>query len=161
MTRDATEVLVEAAQAFGLEIEDTTPPRDGAVESNGIRMHYLDWGQEGKPPLLFLHGGGLTAHTWDFTSLQLRHEYRCYALDLRGHGDSGGEGIVVDPPLLRADVRGVVEQLGLDGFVLIGMSLGGLTTMAYAGAYSDTLKGAVIVDASPTIREEGGREIGD
>jgi pimeloyl-ACP methyl ester carboxylesterase len=158
--QDATRVLVEAARSFNLEFEDTTSPADGYLESNGIPMHYLDWGQSGKPPLLFLHGGGLTAHTWDFTCLQLRHDYRCLALDLRGHGDSGGEGIVVDPPLLRDDIHGAVAHLGLKEFVLIGMSLGGLTAMAYAAAFSRTLNGVVIVDASPTIREEGGREIG-
>ena len=37
---------------------------------------------------MFLHGGGLSAHTWDIVCLALREEYRCYALDLRGHGDS-------------------------------------------------------------------------
>src|SRR5262249_19851600 len=90
MARDATEVLLEAAQSFDLVFEDITPPKDGFLDSNGIRMHYLDWGQAGKPPVLFLHGGGLTAHTRDFTSLQLRHGYHCYALDQRGHGDTEG-----------------------------------------------------------------------
>jgi len=157
MIRNATEVLVEAARSQGLVFEDTTPPRDGFLDSNGIRMHYLDWGKQGKPSLLFLHGGALTAHTWDFTCLQLRDAYHCYALDQRGHGDSGGQGIVVDPPLHREDIRGVVEQLGLQNFVMVGMSLGGLNTIAYAAAYGQTLRGAVIVDVSPTVREEGSR----
>ena len=36
--------------------------------------------------IVFLHGGGLTAHTWDNVCLGLHSDYRCYALDLRGHG---------------------------------------------------------------------------
>ena len=60
-----------------------------------MRLHYLDWGPAGRRPgtrggwpLVFLHGGGLNAHTWDIVCLALREEYRCHALDLRGHGDS-------------------------------------------------------------------------
>src|SRR5690242_9354111 len=90
MVMNATEALLAAARSFGLEFEDTTPPVDRYLDSNGLRMHYLDWGQAGKPPVLFLHGGGQTAHTWDFTCLQLRHRYHCHALDQRGHGDSDG-----------------------------------------------------------------------
>jgi pimeloyl-ACP methyl ester carboxylesterase len=160
MARDATEVLVEAARSFDLVFEDTTPPRDDFLDSRGLRMHYLDWGQEGRPKLLFLHGGGQTAHTWDFTCLQLRHDYHCYALDQRGHGDTGHEDEVgADTYVQREDVRGAVEALGLDQFVLIGMSMGGMNTIAYAGEYARTLKGAVIVDVSPTTRDEGTREI--
>jgi pimeloyl-ACP methyl ester carboxylesterase len=162
MSDDATRVLLEAARSFDLQFEDTTPPKDGFLDSHGLRMHYLDWGREGKPPVLFLHGGGLTAHTWDFTCLQLRHDYHCYALDQRGHGDTGHEDEVgADTYVQREDVRGAVEELGLDQFVLVGMSMGGMNTIAYAGEYTKTLKGAVIVDVSPTVREEGAREIGE
>lgn len=158
----ATEVLVEAARSFDLEFEDTSPPRDGFLDSRGLRMHYLDWGQEGKPKLLFLHGGGQTAHTWDFTALQLRHEYHILALDQRGHGDTGHDDEMgIDPFRQREDVRGAIEALGLDQFVLIGMSMGGMNTIAYAGEYTSSLKGVVIVDVSPSVREEGAREIGD
>src|SRR5262249_29166300 len=148
------------AGSFDLTFEDTSPPQDKFLDANGLRMHYLDWGQEGKPKLLFLHGGGLTAHTWDFTCLQLRHDYHCYALDQRGHGDTEG-GMGADPYAQRADIRGAVEALGLDQFVLVGMSMGGQNTTIYAGSYANTLRGAVIVDVSPVVRELGSREIGD
>ena len=50
----ATEVLIEAARSFDLVLEDTSPPRDGFLDARGLRMHYLDWGQAGKLPILFL-----------------------------------------------------------------------------------------------------------
>jgi pimeloyl-ACP methyl ester carboxylesterase len=161
MARNATEVLLEAARSFDLEFEDTRPPRDGFLDANGLRMHYLDWGQADKPPVLFLHGGGLTAHTWDFTCLQLRHDYHCYALDQRGHGDTEGMMGGGDVYSQREDIRGAVKAPGLDKFVLVGMSMGGQNTTIYAGSHADTLRGAVIVDVAPQTRELGSREIGD
>jgi len=50
-----------------------------------MRLHYLDWGNNHLPPMLFLHGGALTAHTWDLVCLALREEYHCLALDQRGN----------------------------------------------------------------------------
>lgn len=160
MTEAATAVLLDAARSFGLSFEDTSPPRDGFVQTNGIGMHYLDWGEAGKPQVLFLHGGGLTAHTWDFTCLQLRHDYHCLALDLRGHGDSDGDGINLEPFTHREDIRGLVAELGLGRFVMVGMSMGGMNTIAYAGTHADDLAGAVIVDVSPYVRPDGSDEVG-
>ena len=55
----------------------------------------------------------------------------------------------------------MIEALGLRNFVLIGMSMGGFNTMAYASRYPDHLKAVVIVDVSPTVRVEGARQIAD
>jgi esterase len=52
------------------------------------RLHYLEWGNVAKPPILFLHGGGLNAYTWDMVCLTVRERYHCIALDQRGHGES-------------------------------------------------------------------------
>src|SRR5215472_17225117 len=75
-----------------LEIANLKPsavtlPEDHQVIIGSMRFHYLDWGGGG-PPLLFLHGGGLNAHTWDAVCVMLRDFFRCVALDQRGHGDS-------------------------------------------------------------------------
>src|SRR5262245_49859397 len=53
-----------------------------------MRFHYLDWGTRGRPPMVFLHGGGLNVHTWDLVCAALKPERHCIALDQRGHGDS-------------------------------------------------------------------------
>ena len=82
------EHLKLAAEVAGLEVPRLTLPEDHDVVVNRMRFHYLDWGTAERHPILFLHGGGLNAHTWDLVCLALRGEYHCIALDQRGHGDS-------------------------------------------------------------------------
>src|SRR5947209_10106848 len=88
-TGDYTAEMAACAAAIGLQPPAFVPPADRYVELNGLPFHYLDWGNPQLPPLLLLHGGGLTAHTWDMSALLLRDRYHLIALDQRGHGDSG------------------------------------------------------------------------
>src|ERR1700749_4658511 len=81
------EMLRKAVQIGGLDSSNLALPQDHQIRVGTARFHYLDWGGSGHP-ILFLHGGGLNAHTWDVVALMLRDRYRCVALDQRGHGDS-------------------------------------------------------------------------
>ena len=75
-----------------------------------LRFRYLDWGNEGLRPLLFLHGGALTAHTWDLCCLALRDEFHCLALDQRGHGDTDwAPDADYSIAAQREDVKGFVD----------------------------------------------------
>ena len=143
VTLDETERiehLREAAGLNGMELDEIVLPMDRQVAANGLMLHLLDWGGDTLPPVLFLHGGSLTAHTWDLVCLALRDQYHCLALDLRGHGDSdwSPDGEYTADAHAR-DVEGVVEALGLDRFILVGMSLGGATALTYAGRNIDRL----------------------
>ena len=153
------ELFREAAKAQGISGVDFTPPTDHQLLANGVRLHYVDWGGKGFP-ILFLHGGGQTCRTWDMTIAQIRKKYRCYALDQRNHGHSEKvPDFNPSPEATREDVRGVVEALGLKQFVLVGMSMGGLNTIAYSAKYPKELKAVVIVDVTPTIKRRGANEI--
>jgi pimeloyl-ACP methyl ester carboxylesterase len=154
------EHLHDAAAIAGLSLPELIVPAEHQVVLGRMRFRYLDWGTPGKRTMLFLHGGGLTAHTWDLVCLALRRDYRCLAIDLRGHGDSEWSPEMdygIDAH--RGDVEGLVEHLGLDGFVLVGMSLGGLTAISYAGRHAARLAALVIVDSGPEARQEGARRI--
>jgi pimeloyl-ACP methyl ester carboxylesterase len=133
--------------------EFRSQPEDRAVDGAGVRLHYLDWGSDARPDALFLHGGGLTAHTWDVVCDELRDRVRPLALDLRGHGDSEWSPDGQYPlDAFVADVGRVVVALGLRDFVLVGMSLGGLVSLAYAGRHPRDLAGLVLVDSGPEMR---------
>jgi pimeloyl-ACP methyl ester carboxylesterase len=149
---------VRAGFSFG----DVVLPREDDVSVDGFRLHYLDWGVKGKPPLVFLHGGALTAHTWDLCCLALRDDYHCYALDQRGHGDSDwAEDVDYSIAAQVKDVKGFVDHLGLDKFILAGMSMGAINSIAFAQAYPELLSRLVIIDAGPEMRRPGSSRIRD
>jgi pimeloyl-ACP methyl ester carboxylesterase len=127
-----------------------------------MRMHYLDWGGASAKaaPIVFLHGGGLTAHTWDCVAVMLRERFRCVALDQRGHGDSEWSP-VVDYRIAShvGDIEGFIDALKLDRPILVGQSMGGLNSIAYATRHSDRMRAMVIVDVAPEISAPGADRI--
>ena len=130
----------------------TPEPADGWVEVNGVRLHYLDWGGAGRPPVLFLHGGSAHAHWWDFAIPLLAERFRCIALDLRGHGQSGRPANA-DYGLAAhaADVGAVVGALGLGGGGVVGHSFGGWVAMVYAGGAGTAIGALALLDSRPHI----------
>ena len=67
---------------------DLLEPKSCFYESQGLRLHYVDWGNETAPPLVLLHGGRDHCRTWDWVARALRPHFHIMAADLRGHGDS-------------------------------------------------------------------------
>lgn len=133
------------------------------MQLNGIRFHYLDWGNSHLPHVVLLHGGSLTAHTWDLAALLLRDRYHLVALDQRGHGDTEwtpedqlGED---NRDLMLEDTRQFIEFLGYDHLALVGMSMGGMNTIRYAARFPDRLDAVGIVDIAPETMREGQLEM--
>ena len=92
----------------------------------------------------------------------MRDEFHCLALDQRGHGDTDwAPDADYSIAAQREDVRGFVDELGLDGFVLAGMSMGAINALAFAIHYPKKLSHLVIIDAGPEIRHPGSRRIRD
>ena len=135
-------------------------PRDMTVNANGINLHYLDWGNVDAPPLVLLHGLRGHAHSWDDVSAALCQDYHVLAVDQRGRGDTdwapGGD---YSGAAFVADILGFADALNLDRFSLIGHSMGGRNSMAFAGRHPDRLTQLVIVDIGPTVDPAGGQRI--
>lgn len=155
-------LLRRAADRAGVEVPEFVAPVDHQAVLNGTRIHWLDWGTKGKLPIVLLHGGGLNAHTWDLVALALRRDHHVIAPDLRGHGDSEWSP-TLDYRLEThaADVEALVRHLALKDYVLVGMSLGGLTAIQYAGDHAAELAGLVIIDIGPEYRPEGVKKVRD
>src|SRR5438477_3124026 len=89
-------------------------PADRFVNVNGLRIHYLDWGSEGKQPLIMLHGIGRVAHTFDHIAAHFAEKYHVISVDMRAHGDSSwdpkGADLVEDS---TKDIKALAEQLHL------------------------------------------------
>jgi pimeloyl-ACP methyl ester carboxylesterase len=153
------EQLRAVTEIAGLKPSKIVMPEDHHTIVGAMRFHYLDWGGNGHP-ILFLHGGGINAHTWDVVCLMLRERYHCIALDQRGHGDSEwSPAIDYGVATQVGDVEGFIEKLGLANPVLVGQSMGGLNSIAYAIRHSVKMKGLVVVDVGPEINSAGTQRI--
>src|SRR4029077_5182487 len=156
------EHLSTTAVRAGFNFDGVVLPQGHYAQVGGMRLHYLDWGNAHLPPMVFLHGGALTAHTWDLVCLALRDDYRCIALDQRGHGDSDwADDADYSIAAQLADTTGFVDKLGLDKFILVGMSLGAINALAFAIAHPERLTNLVIIDAGPEMRRPGSSRIRD
>src|SRR5688572_10530996 len=101
-----------------------------------LKLHYLDWGNAGAPPLILLHGGRDHAHNWDGVARALRDEYHVIAPDLRGHGDSEWSPDASYSLVSHVhDLAELIDQLGLAPLPVVAHSFGGMVTMRYAGLY--------------------------
>lgn len=147
------------AEAIDLNPPGYVLPEDRYVELNGVNFHYVDWGNDHLPHLILLHGGSLTAHTWDMAALMLRDRYHVVALDQRGHGDTGwtsDDQLNQDNGnLMVQDTHAFIEHLGYDRITLCGMSMGGMNALGYAAEHPEHLDALVIVDIAPVTMSAG------
>ena len=115
--------------------------------SQRLKLHYVDWGNPEKPPLLLIHGGRDHARNWDWVAQDLRRDFHIIAPDLRGHGDSqwavGGSYAMVDYTL---DVDQLLRALEIKEITIIGHSLGGSIALQYTGTYPDRVKKVVAIE---------------
>src|SRR5260370_40138593 len=156
------EHLATTAVRAGFSFDGVVLPQDHEVTVGGMGVHYPEWGGKDLPEMVFLHGGALAAHTWDLVCLALRDDYHCIALDQRGHGDSGwAEDADYSIGAQLQHTKGFVDKIGLDKFILVGMSLGAINSLAFAIAHPEPLSAPVIIDAGPEMRRPGSSRIRD
>jgi pimeloyl-ACP methyl ester carboxylesterase len=129
--------------------------KDRFVTVNGLRLHYLDWGNERKPPFLMLHGIGRVAHSFDHIAPKFTADYHVIALDMRGHGDSAWskEGAYLVQDYVN-DVAAMVEKLKLRNLTLLGNSTGGRVVQVYAGQHPENVGRLVVEDVGPERTNE-------
>jgi pimeloyl-ACP methyl ester carboxylesterase len=132
--------------------------RSGFVIVDRRQVHYLEWGGLRRPAVLALHGGGQTAYMYEELGTALAADHYVLAPDLPGHGDSEAlaefgrhEFAATVPPLL--------EFFGLDRVVLVGASLGGMTSITMAAANPELVEAVVLIDVGHRLEEEGVRRI--
>jgi pimeloyl-ACP methyl ester carboxylesterase len=127
-------------------------PRDKFVDSQGLPLHFLEWGEPAGEPLVLVHGYLDIAQSWSpfVTSLQekLGESLWIIAPDCRGHGDSGrvGAGGYYYFPDYVLDLDHVVRALGASQFKLIGHSMGGTISFLYAGTFPKRVSRLVLIE---------------
>jgi pimeloyl-ACP methyl ester carboxylesterase len=135
---------------------------DEIIEMRGLRFHYRDWAAKTPraPTLVLLHGYTGHARSWDAFAEAMTDRYRVIALDQRGHGATGwapADRYGVED--MADDLEAFVKALGLDRVTLLGLSMGGMVTIEYAGRRPKQLAACVIVDIGPEIVQAGSQRI--
>jgi pimeloyl-ACP methyl ester carboxylesterase len=141
------EVLASIADRLGIAFTDLAPPRSRSFRTqDDLNIHVLDWGGQG-PPAVLLHGGSLTARTWDYVAIGLRADFRLIALDMRGHGASNwADDYSIESYL--ADLVAVIDGLRIERTRLVGMSFGGLVACEFALRHPDRTESLAMVDVT-------------
>ena len=129
--------------------------------SQRLRLHYVDWGNEGAPPMLLVHGGRDHCRNWDWVAERLRDRFHVIAPDLRGHGDSGwAVGGGYDMAAYIYDLAQIVHQKGMAPVTIISHSLGAGIALNYCGAFADQVAKVVAIEGlgpSPAMLAENAK----
>ncbi len=129
-------------------------PKARKFKGAGIELNCLDYGGEGKTPMLLVHGGAAHARWWDFVAPALTGRFHVLALDQRGHGDSPWTADwAYGSRHYAADLEAVIDGWGLGAPVLVGHSMGGHSVMVYAAGHSERLRAMVTIDSIPAYPE--------
>lgn len=134
----------------------TATYRERTATSGDLRLAYQEWGSDGGPVILALHGFGVSGHMFDEFGQRAADRYRLINLDQRGHGDSewSPDGDYTREAFV-ADVEAVREELGLERFILMGHSMGGLNAVEYTFQHPERVSALVLVDVGPEAAKEG------
>jgi pimeloyl-ACP methyl ester carboxylesterase len=130
-----------------VENEAILGPVSSSYVSQRLRLHYVDWGNVGAPPLVLVHGGRDHARSWDWVAHALRRDFHVIAPDLRGHGESswalGGHYTLAEFTL---DLAQLIDLLDVPQVTLVGHSLGGAVSIQYAAVFPERVAKLVAIE---------------
>lgn len=133
---------------------------DRFVRVGELNLHCLEWGLSNRPTVIMIHGLTGNAHNFDRLAPYFLPQYHVLSIDVRGRGDSdwAQDGAYTTEAYVR-DLEGLRAALGLQRLSLIGTSMGGRISLAYAAAYPQWVERAVINDIGPEIDPRGVQRI--
>jgi pimeloyl-ACP methyl ester carboxylesterase len=151
MTSSDTATLLERlATAHEIHYAPGLPPAPRQLRTpEGLALNCIDWKGSGEP-ILLLHGGTLTCHSWDLVCLAMRDSFHCVAVDLRGHGNSAWADSYTMEAYVH-DVAAVIADFGWVRVHMVGMSLGGIIAAHYAATAGSRVASLAMIDVAPNV----------
>lgn len=137
-----------------------TDPTDRFYESQGLRLHYADWGNDAASPVILIHGGRDHCRSWDAVARALQPHFHVMAPDLRGHGDSEwAKGSSYSLSDYVYDLICLVRSASIHQAAIVGHSMGGMISLMYAGAYPDQVSHLAVLDGVTVLPGSSRRQI--
>ncbi len=121
-------------------------PQSKFTEVQGIKLHYLEWGETGKPDLLLVHGWTNFSYSWSTVAEYFQERFHIIAPDLRGHGDSDKPRTGYRLRDFTEDIRRLIKNLGLRRPAYVGHSWGGNIGTMLASDSTDLISSAFLED---------------
>lgn len=119
--------------------------QSGDVVANGTRLHYYRTGGK-KTAMVLLHGVTDDGLCWSPVADALADQFDVVMVDLRGHGKSDAPEDGYTLTVMADDVAALINDLGLIKPIIMGHSMGAITTMTLAGLYPDIARAIVLED---------------
>src|SRR3990172_1620457 len=125
---------------------------------NDINVYYEDHGSGF--PVLLSHGYSANGRMWEPQVEALCPRHRLVTWDMRGHGqtDSPERLDQYSEELTVADMRGLLEHLGIRQAVVGGLSMGGYMSLAFYLRHPEMVRALVLSDTGPGYRKAEARE---
>ena len=138
----------------GFQIAPDGPQPDSRfVSVRGIRLRYVDWGDNG-PLMLMLHGGMRTARSWDAVARDLRDRFHILSLDSRGHGDSDWPTTGYNFAERTRDLEAFCDALEIRSVLGVGHSTGGVVMSLLADTRRDIFERLTLLEPMVTVNEK-------
>ena len=118
---------------------------DGYITNDGLRIHYYRTGGE-KPPVIINHGAGDDGLCFTRVAKILQDQYDLIMPDARGHGKSSSGGGDYSAAAHVADLNALIRSLNLESPVIGGHSMGADTSLHFAAAFPDQVRGIFLED---------------
>ena len=157
---DDFQQLLAVTETLGLDPSDPPTCVIRNVVVRGLRFNVLDWNSPtadpAASPIFLVHGGAVSAHTWDLVAMQLARKFRVITPDIRGHGDSewprDGDS---DHDEMMEDLAAIITELELPPAIVMGHSLGGALVMRLALEHPELTQAVGIIDFTPQSNYPG------
>jgi pimeloyl-ACP methyl ester carboxylesterase len=118
------------------------------------RCRYVEFGDDANPPLVLIHGYGAMWQHWNRNIPTFEKDYKVYALDLLGFGESEKPNAQYGLSLWAKQIEAFLQFKQLSKIILIGHSMGGASSLWFANENPELVKALVLVDASGIFPDE-------
>jgi pimeloyl-ACP methyl ester carboxylesterase len=132
--------------------------REGFIQGNGIKLHYLDWGGASEP-LVLIHGLGDSPYLFEDLASSLKNKFRIIACSKRGHGKSEITNPDYDIATLVADLKLLLDSLAIDKAHLLGWSFGGNEITEFAIRYPERTNKLIYFEGGYDLSDDAFRQI--